>query len=131
MAKLAQGPKKKILVVDDDSDTRSLLCQILENEGHEILQAADGLEALERLKNEPVDLVMTDRAMPRMDGMALLVTLREQHSQIPVLMISAYGEEAFWSQAIGLGAIDYLLKPFKIEEVVRVVQKAFGEAKKK
>ena len=131
MAKLGSVPKKRILVVDDDEDTRSLLCQILENEGYEFLQAADGLEALERLKNETVDLIMTDRAMPRMDGMAFMVTLREQQSTIPILMISAYGEETFWSQAIGLGAIDYLLKPFKLEDVVRVVEKAFAGAKKK
>ncbi len=131
MAKLAPEPKKKILVVDDDGDTRSLLAQILEDQDYEVFQAEDGLVALERIKNNPVDLVLTDRAMPHMDGMALLMRLREEHPQVPVLMISAYGEEAFWVQAIGLGALDYILKPFRTEDVVKSVHRAFRGAKKK
>jgi DNA-binding response OmpR family regulator len=131
VAKLGTNLKKTILIVDDDSDTRSLLLEILEADGYDVVQAGDGLEALERLKTDPVDLVITDRAMPKMDGMALLARLREERSQLPVLMISGYGEETFWSQAIGLGAVDYILKPFRQEDVVASVQKVFHGGKKK
>jgi len=110
-------------VVDDDSDSRALLREILEDEGYSVVEAADGLEALERLKAPPVDLVVTDRAMPKLDGMALLAKLHELHATLPVLMISGYGEETLWGQAIGRGAKDYLLKPFKAEVVLAQIKK--------
>ncbi len=68
--------------------------------------------------------------MPRLDGLGLLATLRKQKNKIPVLMISAYGEESFWGQAIGLGAVDYLMKPFKPEDVLKSLKKALGGEKK-
>ena len=119
MAKL----KQIILIVDDDNDTRTLLGDMLQEEGFGVVQALDGLDALEKLKGQPVDMVVTDRAMPRMDGMTLLAKLRELFPALPVLMVSGYGEESFWTQAIGRGAKDYLLKPFKAEEVVSQIRK--------
>jgi DNA-binding response OmpR family regulator len=115
--------KHTILIVDDDNDTRLLLRDILEEAGFRVLQATDGLDALKKLNGQPVDMVVTDRAMPHMDGMALLSKLRDRSPALPVLMVSGYGEESFWSQAIGRGAKDYLLKPFKSEEVVTQIRK--------
>lgn len=126
MAKL----KPSILVVDDDPSSRSLLREILQQDGYLVLEADDGELALEFLGRSAIDLVITDRSMPRLGGLELLAKMREQKKKIPVLMLSAYGEEAFWSKAIGLGAIDYLLKPFNADEVLKIVRKALGGARK-
>ena len=122
MAKL----KKSILVVDDDPASRSLLREILRADDYQVLEAEDGEFALELLETRPVDLMITDRSMPRVDGLELLSKLREKGKTVPALMISAYGEESIWGQAIGLGAVDYLLKPFSAEDVLKVVRKALG-----
>jgi DNA-binding response OmpR family regulator len=123
---------KKILIVDDDKTARQLLMDILTREKYAVVEAVDGREALETLQHQSVDLILTDRAMPGMDGMALLQVLNEHHSAIPVIMISAYGEEKLWGQAVGLGAKEYLLKPFKTEEVLKVVDRHLkgGNSKK-
>ena len=122
-----RSPKKTILVVDDDPSGRRLLREILEQDGYSVLEAEDGEFALELIEKKPVDLLITDRSMPRLDGLELLAKLRELEKTIPSLMISAYGEEALWGQAIGLGAVDYLLKPFKAEDVLQIVRKALGK----
>ena len=93
-------------------------------DGYSILEAEDGEFALELIEKRPVDLLITDRSMPRMDGLALLTALKRKKKAIPALVISAYGEETLWGQAIGLGAVDYLLKPFKPEDVLRIVRKS-------
>jgi CheY-like chemotaxis protein len=123
VAKLTQT----ILVVDDDPTGRALLREILVEDGYAVLEAEDGEFALELIETKPVDLVITDRSMPRMDGLELLAKLKENEKTIPSLVISAYGEEALWGQAIGLGAVDYLLKPFKAEDVLKIVSKALGK----
>ena len=123
MAKL----KKTILVVDDDPSARSLLREILQEADYGVLEAEDGEFALELIETRPVDLLITDRVMPRMDGLQLLAKLNQKEKAIPSLVISAYGEEALWGQAIGLGAVDYLLKPFKAEDVLKIVRKALGK----
>jgi len=115
---------KTILVVDDDPTGRALLREILLQDGYSVLEAEDGEFALELIDQKPVDLLITDRSMPRMDGLELLASLKRKQKAIPSLVISAYGEETFWGQAIGSGAVDYLLKPFKPEDVLKIVHKA-------
>ena len=126
MAKL----KKTILVVDDETDSRIILRDTLLEAGYEVLEAADGVMALGLLEKRAIDLLITDRSMPGMGGLELLTKLREKKIMIPTLMVSAYGEESFWGQAVGLGAVDYLLKPFKDVDVLKMTQKALGGIKK-
>jgi len=121
---------KKILVVDDDFSIRSLFKEFLEPEGYSVLQAADGRQALEILDAQAPDLLIVDRAMPGMGGIELLKALQDRHSAVPVIMISAFGEESLWGQAIGLGAQDYLLKPFTRGDVLKLVKK-FTDGEKK
>ncbi|OGR90920.1 MAG: hypothetical protein A2992_01690 [Elusimicrobia bacterium RIFCSPLOWO2_01_FULL_59_12] len=121
--KLIRRPKKRILVVDDDQTMRMLLREILNGRRYEVLEAQNGQEALERIRREPIDLVITDRSMPSMGGLELLQVLRDENRGIPTLLISAYGDEALWAAAIGLGAEDYLLKPFSSESVMKIVKK--------
>ncbi len=126
MAKL----KKTVLIVDDEASSRTLLREILVEGGYDVLEAADGLMALGLLEKRAVSLLITDRSMPGLGGLELLTKLREKQIMVPTLMVSAYGEESFWGQAIGLGAVDYLLKPFKPEDVLKNVQKALRETKR-
>jgi DNA-binding response OmpR family regulator len=114
---------KRILIVDDDGSMRELLRDILAPEGYAFLEATEGQEALSLLKKNKVDLVITDRSMPGMGGLELLGQLKTVHKNIPTLMISAYGEEKMWGDAIGSGAQDYILKPFKPEEILKAVNK--------
>lgn len=116
--------------MDDESDSRIILRDTLLEAGYDVLEAADGLMALGLLEKRAVDLLITDRSMPGLGGLELLTKLREKKIMVPALMVSAYGEESFWSQAIGLGAVDYLLKPFKDVDVLKCVQKALAGGKK-
>lgn len=115
--------KKTILIVDDDEKIRTLLREILGTRKYQIVEAQNGREALDVIQREPVHLVITDRSMPVMDGLDLLKKLHEDKPEIPSLMISAYGDEELWGAAIGLGAEDYILKPFSTESVMKIVKK--------
>jgi CheY-like chemotaxis protein len=115
--------KRKILVVDDDEKMRALLREILSGGTYQVLEAQNGREALEMIHREPVDLLITDRSMPVMDGLELLKKLQDEKRKIPSLVISAYGDESIWAEAIGLGAEDYILKPFSSESVMKIVKK--------
>lgn len=121
---------KTILVVDDDPNARSVLKDMLAAEGYNVLEAMDGIEALAVLGRETVHLVITDRTMPGMDGLVLLKKLQEKKVTLPILMISAYGEEKLWSEAIRLGALDYIMKPFNIHQVLRLIKKHLAGEKR-
>ncbi len=116
-------PKKTILLVDDDEKMRTLLREILGRRKYHIREAQNGREALDLIHKETVHLIITDRAMPEMDGMELLQKLRDENNEIPTLMVSGYGDEELWGAAIGLGAEDYILKPFSSESVMKIVKK--------
>jgi len=118
--------QKTVLVVDDDKSSRALLKDILEAEGVRVIEAEDGEEAWEFLSKGPVDLLIVDRVMPRLGGLELLARAQKAGMAIPSLMISGYGEEQLWGQAIGAGARDYLLKPFSTNDVLKVVRKCLG-----
>ncbi len=121
---------KRILVVDDDRTARLLMSDILRLEGFEILEAEDGQVALKLLDTEKVDLIITDRSMPGMGGMDLLRALKERKSIIPTIVVSAFGEESLWGEAIGLGAQEYMLKPFAAADVVKLVKKCLAGARR-
>ncbi len=120
---LNKAKKKRILVVDDDVAMRTLLREILTGKLYEVIEAADGQQALDLIHKEPFDLMITDRSMPALGGLELLQMLRQEKIDIPALVVSAYGDEDMWAKAIGLGAEDYLLKPFTSDSVLSVVRK--------
>lgn len=120
---------KKVLIVDDDAHERTVLTDILGAEGFSTVAASDGREALKVLEREAIGLIITDRSMPHMDGFELLKTLHQKKSTIPAIMISAYGEEKLWGEALGWGAKEYLLKPFNPDEVVALIRKYLKEKK--
>jgi class 3 adenylate cyclase/CheY-like chemotaxis protein len=113
-AAAAGSAPSTILVVDDNEENRQLLARRLARQGHRVLTAAGGREALALLQGEPVDLVLLDVMMPDLDGPAVLARLKQdpERRHIPVLMISALDETASVVRSIELGAEDYLPKPY-------------------
>src|SRR6185436_19006192 len=107
----------KIMIVDDDPHIRQLAAVFLKDEGYDIVQASDGLEALTKLETTKVDLVVLDIMMPNMDGWELCRQLREAYD-MPLLMLTAKAEMNDKVHGFQLGTDDYLVKPFEPMELV-------------
>lgn len=106
-----------ILVAEDEADIRNLLIVGLEGEGYRVYPAADGLEALRLLQSEDIHLAVLDVMMPRLDGFNLLRKLRE-FSTVPVIFLTARADDMDKVLGLGLGADDYLAKPFSMGELL-------------
>lgn len=115
--------RNRILVVDDESKLRAMLRMILENRGYEVLEAADGREAVTQAMNAKPDLVILDVMMPVMDGIDCCREIR-QFSDCPIIMLTAKGED--YDQVSGLesGADDYVVKPFSTSVLIARVEAA-------
>jgi len=120
--------KAKILVVDDEATARSGLGRLLEQEGYQVLQAADGREALEAVLDHAPELIITDLKMPVMDGMELLNQLRERNLQIPAIVATAFGEVSSAVAAMRAGAEDYLTKPIDFDAMLLVVERTLARS---
>jgi len=114
----------RILVVDDEPGLRQTLSRILGAEGHHIVAAGDGEEALARLENSPVDLILCDLRMPKMDGLTFIERQMGRAQGALVIAMSAYGDSDTAIAAMQKGAYDYVQKPFRAEEVILAVRKA-------
>ncbi len=119
---------KRVLVVDDEQDILDLLSELLHRWGFEAETARNGREALEKFKDQHVDLVVTDLKMPEMDGLELLRQLREENPRVPVLMLTGYPTIDTAIQAIQEGAYDYLIKPINPDELRFRIQKALAQS---
>ena len=110
----------KIIVCDDDKEIVEAIEIYLTQDGHQVLEAYDGIEAVEILKKESVDLLIMDIMMPRMDGIRATLKIREKHN-IPIIILSAKSEDADKILGLNIGADDYITKPFNpLELVARV-----------
>ena len=114
----------KVLVVDDESNIRLVLCEVLKREGLAPDQCANGADALEKVRAEAFDIVIMDVRMPRMDGITALREMMRVRPETAVLIITAHGSEKTALEAIEAGAYDYFSKPFDINEVRVVVRRA-------
>jgi DNA-binding response OmpR family regulator len=110
-----------VLVVDDEPIVRDVVVRYLEREGYETLEAGDGLDAQELLRRHEPSLVVLDLMLPGMDGLSLCRWIRER-SDLPVIMVTALGEEADRLTGLELGADDYLTKPFSPRELAARVR---------
>ncbi len=128
-AALASTSASRILVVDDEENMRVMLGAVLKKQGYQVDTVANGVHALEALQKRPYDLVISDFRMPQMDGLELLRKIRENRIRTTVVMITAYGGNDQMTEALRLGAHDYISKPFRAEEILLVVKKA--EARRK
>src|SRR4249920_148352 len=104
-----------ILLVDDEDSIQTLLTYPLERDGYTVVQARDGEEALRRFGEEAIDLVVLDVMLPRLDGLEVCKRLRGE-SNVPIIMLTARGEELDKVLGLELGADDYITKPFSIRE---------------
>ncbi len=114
----------RVLVVDDDRSQRELLAEFLRELGAEVLEAADGPEALDRVRTALPDVVLSDFRMPGMDGLTLLREVRAANPEVEFVIVTAYGTVADAVQSLKDGASDYLLKPLDLDEVEHVVRRA-------
>lgn len=112
----------KILVVDDEVSIVKLLQFNLEKSGFEVVTAFDGKQALEAVKSEQPDFIILDLMLPKLDGMEVCKTLRQERNQTPILMLTAKDDELDKILGLELGADDYLTKPFSPREVIARVK---------
>ncbi len=118
---------RRILLVEDEKNTREGLKWALEGTGAEIVTAADGEQALLALGNEPFDLVISDLRMPKMDGMELLHHVREEHPDTEFIILTGHGTVEGAVQAMKQGVFDYLIKPVNIDELQMLVERVFSQ----
>ncbi|MDW7671570.1 MAG: sigma-54 dependent transcriptional regulator, partial [Bacillota bacterium] len=116
--------KPKILVVDDEKNMRWAISRALEKEGYEIHEASNGQEGIETFERFRPDVMLLDLKMPVMDGMEALTHIRKTNATTPILMLTAHGTMETAIEAMKLGAMDYLSKPFDVEELKVQIRKA-------
>jgi DNA-binding NtrC family response regulator len=118
---------KRILVVDDEENARIGLSRLLSNEGFLVDSVANGYEALNYLRQQEVNLIISDINMPEMNGITFLKELNKSFPKSNVIMITAYGGVESYIEAMNLGVFEYINKPVKIEELKSILKKIFKE----
>ncbi len=116
--------RRSILIVDDDADIRSLLTDLLEAE-YKVRPATTGAAAIAEIEKRRPDLVMMDVKLPDADGLAILKQLKQKHSELEVIMMTAFGGSSIAIKAMEQGAYDYVTKPFEIDELLATLKRVF------
>ncbi len=119
----------KILIVDDEARILLLLQSLLKANGYDTVTAKDGNSALDIVKNDTFDLVITDLRMAPMDGLTLFKEIKALHPALPVILLTAYASVETAIEALKNGAFDYLSKPFKVDEMLDTVRRAIESSK--
>ena len=117
-----------ILVIEDYSDSRTLLSSLLRGKGYKVVEASDGREGLLQANRVTPDLILMDLAMPRMDGVEATRQLRQRHtlSQIPIFVISAYATSDVKQDALAAGCTEVFPKPFDVESLLSKIKQTLG-----
>jgi len=116
----------RVLVVDDAAFMRMRCAKLLRDNGYEVEEAANGLEAIERYKATRPDAVLLDITMPEMDGLTALKEIRQIDPSARVAMVTAMGQQGIVVEALKSGARDFILKPFQPERLLDALQKLLG-----
>ncbi len=119
---------RSVLVVDDDADVRALLKDLLSEEGYKPRIAKTGAEALEAVAKDLPDLVMMDVKLPDQDGLGVLKTLKREHPELEVIVMTAFGGSSTAIKAMEQGAYDYVTKPFEIDDLLATLKRVFEHA---
>ena len=119
---------KTVLAVDDSASIRQMVTFTLKSSGYEVVEAADGMDGLQKAKTQSFNLVLTDQNMPRMDGLTLIKSLRAlpQYKSVPILMLTTESSDEMKSQGRAAGATGWLVKPFDPQKLIEVVKKVIG-----
>lgn len=112
----------KVLIVDDSSLTRKILCRMIEQDGHETLQAANGNDGLHMMDTHKPDCVILDLLMPDMDGIEVLESLGDRVSEIPIVVLTSDIQDTTRQQCLDLGAVDFINKPPKEETLLKLIK---------
>lgn len=120
---------KRILISEDKASMRHMLRQVFEENGFDVIEAADGEEAVNRIREGAIDLVITDVKMPKADGMTVLKECRAALPRTPVIVMTAFGTIENAVETMRHGAFDYIVKPFSIGEIELKVQRAFEQGR--
>ena len=118
----------RVLVVDDEASIRELLTRTLALTEYEVEAVGEARTALERLRLASYDLLIADLRMPVMDGLTLIREARRLHPALKVIIITGYSTEASAIEAVNLGVVGYLVKPFRVPHVLSAVARALGES---
>ncbi|CAO3353850.1 two-component system chemotaxis response regulator CheY [Azospirillum melinis] len=120
--------KKKVMTVDDSRTMRDMVSFTLRGAGYDVVEAADGQQAMSAIATNKVDLVITDLNMPVMDGLTLIRKLRAipAHRTLPILMLTTEADESKKAEGRAAGATGWIVKPFNPDKLVSVVQKVCG-----
>ena len=114
----------RILIVDDEGNVRRMLTTAFSLQGHETHCASNGEEALQQFADVPPDVVLMDIRMPEMNGLDALKAMRARQPRIPVILMTAYAEVETAVEALRSGAFDYVIKPFDLDELHLLIQRA-------
>ena len=115
---LDRTERARILIVDDDANVRFLLTLEISKRGHEVVEAADGVQAIEEMSRGNFDIVLTDIGMPGMDGLELAAWIKRTRPDTDVIVMTSYASIESAATAVRLGAFDYLLKNFGVMDLV-------------
>ncbi|NOR45859.1 MAG: response regulator [Candidatus Delongbacteria bacterium] len=113
----------RILVVDDEENMLNMLKSFFLINEYDCKTATNGLEALEIIENNEIDIVVTDMKMPKMDGMELLKVIRKKHDDISAVIMTGFAEEYTQTEALNLGAEGYITKPFRNKELLLILDR--------
>jgi len=116
--------ERMILVVDDDPEMRALLVEVLHHEGYVVEEAANGAEALARLRAKSFAAIIMDKNLPGLGGLYLLPGMRSICRKTPVIVITSLSDAPAYLEGLKKGAFEYIFKPFRIEELLRVLRRA-------
>jgi DNA-binding response OmpR family regulator len=114
--------RRRVLVVEDDAAIRQGMVDVLDHEGYEVLEAADGRSGMSKALTAPIDLLLLDLVLPHRGGLEILAEVRTSRPTLPVIVITAKGAEDDRVKGLKLGADDYVVKPFSIRELVARVE---------
>jgi two-component system response regulator (stage 0 sporulation protein F) len=117
---------KSILLVDNDQEFCRAVKKLLEKSGYYVAMASDGREALDILSEDTFHLIISGLRMPNLDGTELMEEINRRKISVPVIFITAYGNVESYLQVMNMGAYDYLNKPVKGQEILRVARRALG-----
>ncbi len=125
-ANIALRETPTVLVVDDNPAHNQALATVFARAGYRVGTAVDGQDAVNVLRSQPFDLVLTDLRMPRMNGLDLLLNIRAMRPQVAVIILTAFGEWSTYMQAMDCGCVDYLNKPVRRDDILLTARKALA-----
>jgi two-component system response regulator (stage 0 sporulation protein F) len=125
-SKINSAESIRVLVVDDDAEMRALLIDELRQEGYEVFDASDGAEAILACRSREFDVILMDKNMPGPSGLDILPGFRRACPRSRIIMMTAFGDVPSYVEAVEKGAVDFLFKPFRMEDMKAAIRKALS-----